>query len=126
MKPTYEELERELRAYEATVKNLEARVAALAAENAALKSFGDKLNEMHERLNGEGVGIQGRAEVACEQIALEAAMDEFYAVETPATDAAIAELRAQGVEMFEQQMHADITNTDALEFAQQLRAEASK
>jgi len=77
----------------------EAKCAALAAENAELKSFGDKLAEMHNDLNGEGTGIQGRAEVACQQVALEAAMEEFDAIKTPATDAYLAEVRAQGVEM---------------------------
>lgn len=77
-----------------------ARSNALAAENAGLKSFGDKLGEMHNDLNGEGTGIQGRAEVACQQVALEAAMEEFDAIKTPATDAYLAEVRASGVEMF--------------------------
>lgn len=67
--------------------------AALAAENAALKAFGDKLDAMHNDLNGEGTGIQGRAEVACQQIALEAALEEFDAIKTPATDAFLRELR---------------------------------
>ncbi|EOV9009481.1 hypothetical protein ACN6U2_003195 [Cronobacter malonaticus] len=67
----------------------------LAAENEALKDFGDKLDRMHNDLNGEGTGIQGRAEVACQQIALEAAMEEFDAIETPATDAFLREVRAQ-------------------------------
>lgn len=82
-----------------TYEELEARCAALAAENAGLKSFGDKLDEMHNDLNGEGTGIQGRAEVACQQVALEAAMEEFDTIKTPATDAFLAEVRAQGVEM---------------------------
>ncbi|QGU10654.1 hypothetical protein GNG26_09940 [Leclercia sp. J807] len=77
------------------VAELEAKCAALAAENAALKSFGDKLAEMHNDLNGEGTGIQGCAEVACQQVALEAAMEEFDAIKTPATDAFLAEVRAQ-------------------------------
>lgn len=68
-----------------------ARSEALAAENAALKTFGDKLSEMHNDLNGEGTGIQGRAEVACQQVALEAAMEEFDAIKTPATDAYLKE-----------------------------------
>ena len=79
---------------------LEAKCVALAAENAGLKTFGDKLSEMHNDLNGEGTGIQGRAEVACQQVALEAAMEEFDAIKTPATDAFLAEVRAQGVGMF--------------------------
>ncbi|MCX2170630.1 hypothetical protein ACMFFK_20730 [Serratia marcescens] len=77
---------------------LKAERDALAVENAALKKFGDKLNEMHNVLNGEGTGIQGRAEVVCQQAAIEAAMDEFDAITTPATDAALAAIQAQGVE----------------------------
>ncbi|MCW9375190.1 hypothetical protein N5I56_26630 [Klebsiella pneumoniae] len=69
----------------------------LAAENVALKSFGDKLNDMHNALNGEGTGIQGRAEVACQQVALEAAIEEFDAIETPATDRIVAGFKADGV-----------------------------
>ncbi|WP_406947061.1 hypothetical protein [Klebsiella variicola] len=68
----------------------------LAAENVALKAFGDKLNDMHNALNGEGTGIQGRAEVACQQVALEAAMEEFDAIETPATDRIVAGIKADG------------------------------
>ncbi|EPD6263408.1 hypothetical protein [Klebsiella quasipneumoniae] len=68
----------------------------LAAENVALKSFGDKLNDMHNALNGEGTGIQGRAEVACQQVALEAAIEEFDAIETPATDRIVAGIKADG------------------------------
>lgn len=42
-------------------------------------------------------------------------------IETPATDAFLAEVRAQGVEMFAKEMHADISGDDAREFAAQLR-----
>ncbi|MDM4569651.1 hypothetical protein QTP03_24310 [Klebsiella michiganensis] len=72
----------------------------LAAENAALKAFGDKLNKMYDDLNGEGSGWQGRAEVVCQQEALGAAMEEFDAIETPATDRIVAGIKADGVEMF--------------------------
>ncbi|PTA95610.1 hypothetical protein C9415_10180 [Kluyvera sp. Nf5] len=72
---------------------------ALVEENVVMKGFGEKLNDMRNNLNGEGTGIQGRAEVACQQVALESAMEEFDAIKTPATDAAIAALRAEGVEM---------------------------
>ncbi|EME9756261.1 hypothetical protein OHN11_09765 [Serratia marcescens] len=80
------------------IKELTDRVNALAVENRELKKFGDKLNEMHNDLNGEGTGIQGRAEVVCQQAAIEAAMDEFDAITTPATDVALAAIQAQGVE----------------------------
>ena len=69
----------------------------LAAENVALKAFGDKLSEMHNALNGEGTGIQGRAEVACQQVALEAAMEEFDDIETPVTDRIVAGIKADGL-----------------------------
>ncbi|MEA4533728.1 hypothetical protein [Klebsiella pneumoniae] len=78
--------------------NLAKAFKQLAAENVALKSFDDKLNDMHNALNGEGTGIQGRAEVACQQVALEAAIEEFDAIETPATDRIVAEAEARGVE----------------------------
>ena len=99
----------------------EAKCAALAAENAGLKSFGDKLNEMHNDLNGEGTGIQGRAEVACQQVALEAAMEEFDAIKTPATDAFLAEVRAQGVEMFAECAYTLEHHDHAVAFAAELR-----
>ena len=70
-------------------------VHGLVAENKALKSFGNKLDEMHNDLNGSGTGIQGGAEVACQQVALEAAMEEFDAIKTPATDDAIAEIKSE-------------------------------
>lgn len=81
--------------HQEVVADLEAKCAALAAENAALKAFGGKLGDMHNDLNGECTGIQGRAEVAIQQVALEAAMEEFEAIKTPATDAFMAEVRAQ-------------------------------
>ena len=112
----------------------------LAAENVALKSFGDKLCEMHNALNGEGTGIQGRAEVVCQQEALGTAMEEFDAIKTPATDRIVAGIKADGVEMFvekcrEKSMRAissDIRNNwwlageHAEDFAAQLREGADK
>lgn len=117
---------------------LEAKCAALAAENAELKSFGDKLDEMYNDLNGEGTGIQGRAEVACQQVALEAAMEEFDAIKTPATDALLAEVRAQGVERFlsfcgeensvfvESKAYYRSLSDAVAEYAAQLRQEAAQ
>ncbi|ECM5413739.1 hypothetical protein OL97_11995 [Salmonella enterica subsp. enterica serovar Typhimurium] len=80
---------------DSAVKLAHEKFLAMAAENAGMKSFGDKLNEMHNDLNGEGTGIQGRAEVACQQVALEAAMEEFDAIKTPATDAFLAEVKTE-------------------------------
>ena len=90
----------ELSIKETKVMALAKAYQQLAAENVALKSFGETLFEMHNTMNGEGTGIQGRAEVACQQVALEAAMEEFDAIETPATDRIVAEAEARGVEKF--------------------------
>ena len=94
----------ELSIKETKVMALAKAFKQLAAENVELKAFGDKLNEMHNALNGEGTGIQGRAEVACQQVALEAAMEEFDSIETPATDAVLTKIRneagARAVELF--------------------------
>ncbi|HAV1714361.1 TPA: hypothetical protein JG893_004529 [Enterobacter hormaechei subsp. steigerwaltii] len=83
MKPTYEELE--------------AKCAALAAENAGLKSKAAELvheaSEVYSAYNstitepdGDFMDMQTLQEMQC--------------VETPATDSFLAEVWAQGVEMF--------------------------
>lgn len=163
-KPTYEELEAQLkqlaaqlelsvaaeRAWETTMMrvcgedgplSVAGKFNQLAAESAALKAFGDKLNDMHNDLNGEGTGIQGRAEVACQQVAIEAAMEEFDAIKTPATDTILACLRAEGVEMFAESQKAYVRDNrnsldamnraaycgsalDAERFAAQLRSKS--
>ncbi|HGW3864771.1 TPA: hypothetical protein ACNICC_002365 [Klebsiella variicola] len=84
----------------------------VAGENVALKSFGDKLNDMHNALNGEGTGIQGRAEVACQQVALEAAIEEFDAIETPATDRIVAGIKADGVKEFVRRLQQCVDEGD--------------
>ncbi|SQC84236.1 Uncharacterised protein [Klebsiella pneumoniae] len=121
--------------------NLAKEFKQLAAENVALKSFGDKLNDMHNALNGEGIGIQGRAEVACQQVALEAAIEEFDAIETPATDAYLAGIKADGVEEFVRRLQQCVDEGDFVgdevavivgaidcgkEFCEQLREGADK
>lgn len=107
----YAALEQEISALDAINRQLSEKVLALVAENWNLRDV------LRRLINGRPGGTYF---IKWEKLCLKALN------ETTATDAAIAEFRAQGVELFEQQMHADITNTDALEFAQQLRAEASK
>ena len=46
-------------------------------------------------------------------------------VKTPATEVILADVMAQGVEMFAKEMHADISGDDAREFAAQLRKGAA-
>ena len=105
MKPTYEQLEqqlsesrREFTAANATIHNLELKVEQVIAENAGLKSKGrEVLNEackVYEKLNttissDSGDFIDGQT------------LHEFQFVldiETPETDAYLAEVRAQGVD----------------------------
>ncbi|WP_447313549.1 hypothetical protein ACNHJL_19420 [Klebsiella pneumoniae] len=123
----------ELSIKETKVMALAKAYQQLAAENVGLKSFGDKLNGMHNALNGEGTGIQGRAEVACQQVALEAAIEEFDAIETPATDAFLAGIKADAID--EAALDLDRVDTVAStrvigfklrEFAKQLREGADK
>ncbi|MEQ4808689.1 hypothetical protein [Klebsiella quasipneumoniae] len=118
----------ELSIKETKVMALAKAYQQLAAENVGLKSFGDKLNGMHNALNGEGTGIQGRAEVACQQVALEAAIEEFHAIETPATDRIVAGIKADAID--EAAVELDRVDTLAStrvigfklrEFSQQLR-----
>ncbi|MCU2426581.1 hypothetical protein N8Q68_19470 [Enterobacter hormaechei subsp. hoffmannii] len=82
---------------------LEARCAALAAENAGLNKFIKADCWVWDDKNEEYIDA-----VDCMP-------------ETPATDSFLAEVRAQGVEMFAKEMHADISGDDASEFADDLR-----
>lgn len=139
MKPSYEELE--------------ARCAALAAENAGLSavlmSVIDPSNEPAYQSLGMGCGVEDNSLQtdgygACEYGWREA-MERVYSEvipeelpETPATDAFLAEVRAQGVEMFAE-MYAceaikdgdvegwksNVSNA-ASEYAAQLRKEAAQ
>ncbi|CZW29502.1 hypothetical protein [Enterobacter hormaechei] len=109
------ESQREFRAADATIENLQMQVEKLAAENAGLKDFvktcfraaadGASLDGAYIQELGERLGLFGRETY---QPALhgyicghEAGEDTVYVMKkTPATDAFLAEVRAQGVEMF--------------------------
>ncbi|EGM7890795.1 hypothetical protein IIO39_001938 [Escherichia coli] len=91
---------RECRSSGITIDNLEAKCAALAAENAALKQSEKEFNNF------------------CRQ--------EYYGwednfTETPATDAFLAEVRAQGVEMFADHLLCPDLDGTIRDFAAQLR-----
>lgn len=75
--------------YVATIAALESRCAALAAENAALKKSEVEFNEYCRR--------------ECEDVG-DTWVDDF--TETPATDAFLVEVRAQGVEMAMEHMQS--------------------
>ncbi|EPZ0882239.1 hypothetical protein LWU33_08650 [Enterobacter hormaechei] len=105
MKPTYEELE--------------AKCAALAAENALLKKSEPA---PFSKLMMEALDVyQAGADEVPELAMLSAYKKLRDGLKTPATDAFLAEVRAQGVEMLTKEMHADISGDDAREFADNLR-----
>lgn len=87
---------------------LEARRAALAAEMAWLKKF----------CKDAAFDADYEAELGMERGGFTDALNN---IKTPVTDAFLAEVRAQGVEMFAKEMHADISGDDAREFAALLR-----
>ncbi|MEP8938449.1 hypothetical protein ABKU80_09400 [Enterobacter mori] len=92
------ESQREFRAADATIENLQMQVEKLSAENAGMKAtailLADEANQVYRRWNliqqpdGDIVDMQTIHELLC------------ACHETPAADAFLAEVRAQGVEMF--------------------------
>ena len=91
------ESQREFRAADATIENLQMKVEKLAAENAGLKAFGDKLYSMYKGLETSGGGFHDEQSIPYQQAAIDAAISAFEEIKTPETDASMAELRAQGV-----------------------------
>ena len=134
---------RECRSAGITIDNLEAKCAALAAENAGMKSVieycinPDNQPEYHDQGMGCGVedhGYQRDGYSAC-YYGWESAMERVYSEvipdtipETPATDAFLAEVRAQGVEMYADNLDngADDAERGGFDYAVKfLRSEAS-
>lgn len=105
---------------------LEKKLADMAAENAELKKFGDTLFEMSKSLNGTGVGIQGNYEATCQQIGIDAAIDAFDEIETPATDAFTREMMARGVEAFAKDWKGAASYSQISEMANKFAANLRK
>lgn len=101
MKPTYEELE--------------AKCAALAAENAGLKNAITAVSKTSEECEINGDELKYVVEPS-EFDALTDLLDE-----TPVTDAFLAEVRAQGVEMFADSLLCPDLDDTFREFADELR-----
>ncbi|MCX8972612.1 hypothetical protein NLN78_03430 [Citrobacter portucalensis] len=116
MKPTYEELElqleesqREFRAADATIHNLELKLTDMAVQLANAESKCRELAADNERAMDSLKQADAAVKLAHEKFS--ALVDENMALksghyngmvlpETPATDAFLAEVRAQGVEMY--------------------------
>lgn len=103
MKPSYEELEqmleesqREFRSADITMQNLEAKCAALVAENAGLKNPDNWLSQSDYGYEASEVATQNGAN---EDESLKAGMIAIIKrIETPATDAFLAEVRASAID----------------------------
>jgi len=72
---------------------------ALVVENVAMKSFRKSLEDIRSSLIGGGHGYMAVSDMQAQNAVLDVVFDEFDEIDTPATDAAIAALRAEGVEM---------------------------
>ena len=132
------ESRREFRAADATIHNLELKLAdmaaqlananskcaALAAENSGLKS--SELEEI-EVINRGGQAYCVKDGMSVSPLYARGWNDyraKSLSVETPATDAFLAEVRAQGVEMLAEHlsgMNISASETSLREFAAQLR-----
>lgn len=135
-------------AYQAGVAEGEAKCAALAAEAQGFKRFflfainaafdgcditGDQIQEVAKEIGlvrVETYSAEKHAEMSGDPSVMEEGDDFYIMNKTPATDAFLAEVRAQGVEMFVSHMdypHSPYEFTHgymdkhAIEFADQLR-----
>ncbi|EPO4869155.1 hypothetical protein ACUA1P_004003 [Citrobacter farmeri] len=91
-----EESQREFRSADITMQNLEAKCLALAAENAKLADCANFYRLGFKPVKG-AFGIEYRP---TEQLLDDCGNTAIEAIKTPASDAFLAEVRAQGVEMF--------------------------
>ncbi|HBW4183925.1 hypothetical protein HB813_19885 [Klebsiella pneumoniae] len=97
--------------------------AQLAAENVALKSYRYTLDEIKNSLVGGGHGHMAKAEMQAQGAVLDVIFDTFDDIETPATDANLAGIKADGVEEWVSSRGGrwNGTTEEALKFAKQLR-----
>lgn len=113
---------RECRSAGITIDNLEAKCAALVAENAAFKDINawcktDAFKNMYREFKtAEAIGC---CDIDCMHDAMLVAI--MHAPKAPATDAFLAEVRAQGVEMFADNLLCPDLDDTIREFAIQLR-----
>ncbi|HHZ6450804.1 TPA: hypothetical protein ACWLAI_004296 [Escherichia coli] len=99
---------RECRSAGITIDNLEAKCAALVAESAGMKKF----------CKDAAFDADYEAELGMERGGFSDALNE---IKTPATDAFLAEVRAQGVEMFAECAYTLEHHDHAVAFAAELR-----
>ena len=113
MKPTYEELEQQVLEQVVQLANAESKCRELAADNGALKKF----------CKDAAFDADYEAELGMDRGGFTDALND---IKTPATDSFLAEVQAQGVEMFADSLkvvggHEHPYSVVANEFAAQLR-----
>ena len=106
MKPSYEELEqklvesqREFRAADATIENLQMKLEKMAAENAGLKSIQAWAVAGVFKSGAKVFESTKASGFDTDDCLHDAVLVMLSELKTPATDAFLAEVRAQGVEM---------------------------
>ncbi|WP_411165280.1 hypothetical protein [Klebsiella oxytoca] len=72
----------------------------VTAENVALKSFGDTLHEIKSSLVGGGHGHMAKADMQAQSAVMDVIFDAFDAIETPTTDAYLAEIKSHDLNAF--------------------------
>ncbi|EPM8445610.1 hypothetical protein ACTR42_004653 [Citrobacter freundii] len=122
MKPTYEELEQQVLDQAVQLANAESKCRELAVENAKLADCANFYRLGFKPVKGT-FGIEWKP---TEQLLDDCGNTAIEAIKTPATDAFLAEVRAQGVEMFADSLkvvggHEHPYSVVANEFAAQLR-----
>ncbi|ELT3496004.1 hypothetical protein R8002_004851 [Citrobacter freundii] len=112
-----------LKQADAAVKLAHKKFSALVAENAGLKNPDNWLSQSDYGYEASEVATQNGA---TEDESLRAGMVAIInRIETPATDAFLAEVRAQGVEMFAECAYTLEHHNHAVAFAAQLRKGAA-
>lgn len=93
--PTYQELEDKVLELAVQLANTESKVAALAAENEAMHETIEAVRSVADNSSGIA-GWHLNGDIAT----WEEILPEINEIKTPAADAFLAEVRAQGVDMF--------------------------
>lgn len=118
-----EKLEAEVTDMAVQLANAESKCRELVAENAGLKNPDNWLSQSDYGYEASEVATQNGA---TEDESLRAGMVAIInRIETPATDAFLAEVRAQGVEMFAECAYTLEHHNHAVAFAAQLRKGAA-
>ncbi|QLP51297.1 hypothetical protein [Enterobacter hormaechei] len=135
----YEMTQHMFEAYQAGVAEGEAKCAALAAESHGFKRFfifainaafdgcditGDQIQEVAKEIGlvrVESYSAEKHAEMSGDPSVMEEGDDFYIMNKTPATDDFLAEVRAQGVEMFADSLLCPDLDDTIREFADELR-----